>query len=71
MLLNNQQVKEKNKEKLENVLPNDNKNTSQNLWEQLKKFLEEVYYIKMLILDKSHKINYLSCHLKKLQKNSI
>lgn len=52
MLLNNQQVKEKNKENLENVLPDDNKNTSQNLWEQLKNCLEEVYYIKMLILDK-------------------
>lgn len=58
MLLNNQQVKEKNKENLENVLPDDNKNTtSQNLWEQLKNCLEEVYYIKMLILDKRKVIN--------------
>lgn len=31
---------------------NDNKNTTfQNLWEQLKKGLEEIYYFKKLILN--------------------
>ena len=52
-VLNNENSSKKNsQEKLKNILLADNKTTIyQNLWEQLKKCLEEMHYFKLFILD--------------------
>ena len=72
ILLNNQEITEENKQEMKNCLEtNDNENTTiQDLWDAAKSVLREKIIAMQCYLKKQDRsqINYLTIHLKEIEK---